>query len=109
MVARQFERIEGVVKRRGKLTPPIASSADVTDGRGCGRGRKWPPLRRKTISRSRSLSESYTEQFCKKQYSIVQRLLKALRRKAAERLTAQMTLTSPTMLFLPPGAVDGAA
>ena len=55
------------------------------------------------------LSESYPEQFCKKQHSIVQRLLKALRRKAAERLTAQMTLTSPTMLFPPPGAVDGAA
>jgi hypothetical protein len=55
------------------------------------------------------LSESYPEQFCKKQHSIVQRLLKALRRKAAERLTAQMTLTSPTMLFLPPGAVDGTA
>jgi hypothetical protein len=55
------------------------------------------------------LSERYPEQFCKKQHSIVQRLLKALRRKAAERLTAQMTLTSPTMLFLPPGAVDGAA
>ena len=55
------------------------------------------------------LRESYPEQFCKKQHSIVQRLLKALRRKAAERLTAQMTLTSPTMLFLPPGSVDGAA
>jgi hypothetical protein len=55
------------------------------------------------------LSESYPELFCEKQHSIVQRLLKALRRKAAERLTAQMTLTtSPTML-LPPGAVDGAA
>ena len=55
------------------------------------------------------LSESYPDQFCKKQHSIVQRLLKALRRKAAERLTAQMTLTSPAMAFLPPGAVDGAA
>jgi len=55
------------------------------------------------------LSESYPEQFCKKQHSIVQRLLKALRRKAAERLTAHMTLTSPSMLFPPPGAVDGAA
>ena len=55
------------------------------------------------------LSESYPEQFCKKQHSIVQRLLKALRRKAAERLTTHMTLTSPSMLFPPPGAVDGAA
>ena len=30
------------------------------------------------------LSESYPERFCKKQHSIVQRLLKALRKKAAE-------------------------
>ena len=52
------------------------------------------------------LSESYPEQFCRKQHSIVQRLLKALRRKAAERLTAEMTLTTPHPL---PGAVDGAA
>jgi hypothetical protein len=55
------------------------------------------------------LSESYPEQFCKKQQSIVQRLLKALRRKAAERLTAEMTLTTPAMVALPPGPVDGAA
>ena len=55
------------------------------------------------------LSEIHPEQFCKKQHSIVQRLLKALRRKAAERLTAEMTLTTPTMLSLLPGAVDGAA
>jgi hypothetical protein len=27
-----------VVNRRGIFTPRIASSADVTDGRGCGRG-----------------------------------------------------------------------
>lgn len=55
------------------------------------------------------LSELYPEQFCKKQHSIVQRLLKALRKKTAERLTAQMTLTTPTLLSLLPGAVDGAA
>ena len=55
------------------------------------------------------LSELYPEQFCKKQHSIVQRLLKALRKKAAERLTAQMTLTTPALLSLLPGAVDGAA
>jgi hypothetical protein len=54
------------------------------------------------------LSESYPEQFCN-QHSIVQRLLKALRRKAAERLTAEMTLTTPAMVALPPGPVDGAA
>jgi hypothetical protein len=50
------------------------------------------------------LSERYPEQLCKKQHSIVQRLLKALRRKAADRLTAEMTLTTPSL----PGAVDGA-
>jgi len=52
------------------------------------------------------LSESYPQQFCKKQHSIVQRLLKALRRTAAEKLTAEMTLTTPHLL---PGAVGGAA
>ena len=52
------------------------------------------------------LSESYPQQFCKKQHSIVQRLLKALRRTAAEKLTAEMTLTTPHLL---PGAVDGTA
>ena len=51
------------------------------------------------------LSELHPEQFCTKQHSIVQRLLKALRRKAAERMTAEMTLTTPLLLS---GAVDGA-
>ena len=35
------------------------------------------------------LSEKHPEQFGTKQHSIVQRLLKALRKKAAERLIAQ--------------------
>ena len=55
------------------------------------------------------LSERHPEQFCKKQHSIVQRLLKALRRKAAERLMAEMTLSAPAAAALLPGAVDGAA
>jgi hypothetical protein len=55
------------------------------------------------------LSEIFPEQFCKKQHSIVQRHLKALRKKAAERLMAEMTLTTPTSAVLPPEAVDGAA
>jgi hypothetical protein len=55
------------------------------------------------------LSELYPEQFCKRQHSIVQRLLKALRRKAAERLTAEMMLTTPITLSLLPAAADGAA
>ena len=51
------------------------------------------------------LGERHPEQFCKKQHSIVQRLLKALRRKTAERLMAEM---APAAALLP-GAVDGAA
>lgn len=55
------------------------------------------------------LSEKHPEQFCKKQHSIVQRLLKALRRKAAERLMAEMAPGVATAAALLPGAVDGAA
>jgi hypothetical protein len=55
------------------------------------------------------LSERHPEQFCEKQHSIVQRLLKALRRKAAERLVAEMMLSTPPAAALLPGAVDGAA
>jgi hypothetical protein len=55
------------------------------------------------------LSERHPEQFCKKQHSIVQRLLKALRRNAAARLMAEMVPRAvPTAAHLP-GAVDGAA
>lgn len=39
------------------------------------------------------LSELYTEQVCKKQHSIVQRMLRALRKKVAERLMAEIDLT----------------
>jgi hypothetical protein len=55
------------------------------------------------------LSELYPEQFCKKQHSIVQRLLRTLRRKAAERLMAEMALTTSMAAVLLPGSVDGAA
>jgi len=52
------------------------------------------------------LSESHPHQFGKEQHSIVQRLLKAPRRKAAEKLVAEAagaaTVTAP-----PPGSVDG--
>ena len=44
------------------------------------------------------LSESYPGQFCKKQHSIGQRLLRALRRKAAERLMAEMALHAPPIM-----------
>ena len=47
------------------------------------------------------LSERHPEQFCKKQHSIVQRLLRALRRKTAERLMAEMALTAPPLPSCP--------
>ena len=54
------------------------------------------------------LRERHPEQFCNKQHSIVQRLLKALRRKAAERLMAEMALSRAPTTALLPGALDGA-
>ena len=53
------------------------------------------------------LSEGYPEQFGMKQHSIVQRLLKALRKKAAEKLIAQERPRPATTIALPTGAVDG--
>ena len=53
------------------------------------------------------LSERYPEQFGTRQHSIVQRLLKALRKKAAEKLIAQEP-PSPRRTAAPlPGPVDG--
>jgi len=53
------------------------------------------------------LSERHPEQFGKKQHSIVQRLLKALRRQAAERLIAEVAPSPATIAVPLPGAVDG--
>src|ERR1700736_1730419 len=55
------------------------------------------------------LSERYPEQFGTRQHSIVQRLLRALRRKAAEQLVAQEPLGDTTTAAPWPGAVDGSA
>jgi hypothetical protein len=53
------------------------------------------------------LSEKHPEQFGTKQHSTVQRLLKALRKEAAEKLVAQEP-PRPAMTTAPlPGAVDG--
>src|SRR3984957_18154834 len=53
------------------------------------------------------LSEKYPEEFGTRQHSIVQRLLRALRRKAAEQLVAEEPLgDTPTAAPLP-GAMDG--
>ena len=52
------------------------------------------------------LSEKHPDQFGTKQHSIVQRLLKALRKKAAEQLFAQ-ELLGTTAVVPAPGAVDG--
>jgi hypothetical protein len=52
------------------------------------------------------LSEKHPDQFGTKQHSIVQRLLKALRKKAAEQLFAQEALGTAAVVPAP-GAVDG--
>ena len=53
------------------------------------------------------LSEKDPEEFGKRQHSIVQRLLRALRRRAAEQLVAQGLLGDATTAALLPGVVDG--
>jgi hypothetical protein len=53
------------------------------------------------------LSEKYPEEFGKRQHSIVQRLLRALRRKAAEQLVAEEPLGDATTAAPLPGVVDG--
>ena len=54
------------------------------------------------------LSEKHPEQFGTRQHSIVQRLMKALRKKAAETLiAAQEPPGARTTAASSPGAVDG--
>ncbi|UWU94271.1 transposase family protein [Bradyrhizobium sp. CB1015] len=53
------------------------------------------------------LREKYPEEFGKRQHSIVQRLLRTLRRRAAEWLVAQCTLDDATTAAPLPGVVDG--
>jgi hypothetical protein len=53
------------------------------------------------------LSEKHPEQFGKRQHSIVQRLLKALRKKAAKKLIAQESLGDATTAAPLIGPVDG--
>src|SRR3954454_24801606 len=53
------------------------------------------------------LAELHPDQFGKKQHSIVQRLLRALRRGAAHRLIAAATVEGHENGGQPPGAVDG--
>ena len=53
------------------------------------------------------LSEKYPEEFGTGQHSIVQRLLRALSRKAAEQLVAQGPLSDATTAAPLPGVVDG--
>jgi hypothetical protein len=52
------------------------------------------------------LSEKYPEEFGTKQHSIVQRLLRVLRRKAAEQLVVQEPLGDTTTAAPLPGSVD---
>ena len=53
------------------------------------------------------LSEKYPDEFGTRQHSIVQRLLRALRRKAAEQLVAQEPLEDASTGAPLPGVVDG--
>ncbi len=53
------------------------------------------------------LSEKYPEEFGTGQHSIVQRLLRALRRKAAEKLVARGLLGDATTAAPLPGVMDG--
>ena len=53
------------------------------------------------------LAEIHPDQFGKKQHSIVQRLLRALRKSAAHRLIAAATAEGHESGGQPPGAVDG--
>lgn len=53
------------------------------------------------------LSEKCPKEFGTRQHSIVQRLLRALRRKAAEQLVAQRPLGDATTAAPLPGVVDG--
>jgi hypothetical protein len=53
------------------------------------------------------LADLHPDQFGKKQHSIVQRLLRALRRSAAQRLIAETAGEGYENVAQPPGAVDG--
>ncbi|MCK1618963.1 hypothetical protein IVA96_20505 [Bradyrhizobium sp. 159] len=53
------------------------------------------------------LSEKYPEEFGKRQHSIVQHLLRVLRRTAAERFVAQGPLGDAMTAAPLPGVVDG--
>ena len=53
------------------------------------------------------LADLHPDQFGKKQHSIVQRLLRALRKSAAQRLIAETAAEGYENVAQPPGAVDG--
>ena len=53
------------------------------------------------------LADLHPDQFGKKQHSIVQRLLRALRKSAAQRLIAETAAGGYENVAQPPGAVDG--
>ena len=53
------------------------------------------------------LADLHPDQFSNKQHSIVQRLLRALRKSAAQRLIAETAAEGYDNVAQPPGAVDG--
>src|SRR6202049_1369317 len=85
------------VRMPSKLDPHIATIEDSLAAR--------PQLTALAIVGR--LSERYPEEFGTRQHSIVQRLLRALRRKAAEQLVAQEPLGYATIAAPLPGSVDG--
>jgi hypothetical protein len=85
------------VRMPSKLDPHIATIEDWLTAQ--------PQLTAITIV-SR-LSGKYPEEFGTRQHSIVQRLLRALRRKAAEQLLAQEPFGNTTIAASLPGSVDG--
>jgi hypothetical protein len=53
------------------------------------------------------LADLHSSQFSKKQHSIVQRLLRVLRKSTAQRLIAETVAEGYENVAQPPGAVDG--
>jgi hypothetical protein len=94
---RPHRRYKTRVRMPSKLDPHIATIEDWLAAQ--------PQLTALTIVGR--LSEKYPEEFGTRQHSIVQRMLRTLRRKAAEQLVAQEPL-GEVMTSAPwPGVVDG--
>jgi hypothetical protein len=65
----------------------------------------WP--RYENVAERNGVDDKHPEQFGMRQHSIVQRLLKAVRKKAAEKFIAQKPPCAATIATPLPGPVDG--